>query len=176
MTAQALAATSTDPPRRGHLLHDFGLRSTEGKEVRISDYRSRGNLVVIAAGRCDDRAVLSVIQELARRYFEVLEEEASVILVVHGSRHSALLLRGRHRLPFVVLADEDGGVHRLLGAVDEVGELRPAVYVTDRFGEIFAAFRTADGEQLPEGSEILSWLEFVNRQCPECFPPEWPAL
>lgn len=26
-----------------------------------------------------------------------------------------------------------------------------------------------------EVKEILGWLAFVNRQCPECSPPEWPV-
>jgi hypothetical protein len=36
-------------------------------------------------------------------------------------------------------------------------------------------YRTRDGQVLPKVAEILSWLEFVNSQCPECDPPEWPA-
>jgi peroxiredoxin len=157
-------------------LRDFGLSSTEGKQVRISDYRGRRNLVVIAAGLYPDAVELPVIQELVRYYAEILEQEAWVILVLHCSLHGARLLQQRHQLPFVVLADEDGRVHRLLGAVGEGGGLTPAIYVTDRFGEVLAAFCTADGEQLPGAGEILGWLEFANRLCPECSPPEWPAL
>lgn len=176
MTVQAFAAVDTDLPSRGHLLRDFGLRSTEGKEIRISDYRGRANLVVIAAGLCHDGVALPLIQEAASRYAEILEEEACVILVLHCSVHRARLLQEQHQLPFVVLADEDGRVHRQMGAVGHDGGLKAAIYITDRFGEIFATFRTADGEQFPGAGEILSWLEFVNRQCPECFPPEWPPV
>ncbi|MGH9508717.1 MAG: peroxiredoxin family protein [Terriglobales bacterium] len=176
MTIQAIATGSTDLPRRGYLLRDFCLRSTEGKEIRISDYRGRGNLVVIAAGLCHDGVALPLIQDLASRHAEVLEEEAWVLLILHCSVHRAALLRQQHQLPFVVLADEEGRVHRQLGAMGEDGRLGPAVYVADRFAEVFAAFRLACGEQLPDGGQIVGWLDFVNRQCPECFPPEWPAL
>ncbi|HSB75204.1 MAG TPA: hypothetical protein VLC12_06095, partial [Terriglobales bacterium] len=62
-----------------------------------------------------------------------------------------------------------------LGALDARGAPRLAVYITDRFGQVFAAFRTGLGEPAPGVDDILGWLEFINRQCPECFPPEWPA-
>jgi hypothetical protein len=69
-----------------------------------------------------------------------------------------------------VLADTNGAVHRRLGAVDESGTPRTAVYVTDRFGEVYAAFAEA---ALPSIDQITSWLDFVGIQCEECFPPEW---
>ena len=49
-----------------------------------------------------------------------------------------------------------------------------AVYVTDRFGEVFATFRESEKQAMPSVQEILGWLDFVNSQCPECSPPEWP--
>ena len=39
---------------------------------------------------------------------------------------------------------------------------------------LVAAWRAALGEAVPGAQEIVSWLEFIKRQCPECFPPEWP--
>jgi len=48
------------------------------------------------------------------------------------------------------------------------------VYITDQFGEVFAVYRTREGQSLPNIADILNWLEFVNAQCPECEAPEWP--
>jgi hypothetical protein len=45
----------------------------------------------------------------------------------------------------------------------------------DRFAEVFGAYRSRDGQSLPTTAEVLSWLEFINSQCPECEPPEWPV-
>jgi peroxiredoxin len=75
----------------------------------------------------------------------------------------------------VVLSDGDGRIHREVGASDEQGHAAAAAYVIDRYGEIFAIYRTRDGQALPNAAEILNWLEFVNSQCPECEPPEWPV-
>jgi hypothetical protein len=40
-----------------------------------------------------------------------------------------------------------------------------AVFLTDRFGEIF--FSARHPEALPDAAEVLRWLEFINAQCPE---------
>ena len=82
--------------------------------------------------------------------------------------------QGRLKLPFVVLSDGDGRIHREVGASDEQGHVAAAAYVIDRYGETFAIYRTRDGQALPSAVDILNWLEFVNSQCPECEPPEWP--
>jgi hypothetical protein len=43
-----------------------------------------------------------------------------------------------------------------------------------RFGEVFAAFQGADPASLPDAQEIIRSLDFINQQCEECSPPEWP--
>jgi peroxiredoxin len=70
-------------------------------------------------------------------------------------------------LPYPVLADEDGRVHATLGAMAEDGSTVPALYVADRFGEIYSAFRGEGGVPLPSGEEVLTWLRFIEHQCPE---------
>lgn len=158
-------------PDRGHLLRDFVLTSSEGEPTQISNYRGRGNLVVVLAGELEG----GHLAEMARRHAEFLEEEAKVVAIFQCPWKQAKLIKHRQELPFLVLADEDGRVYRSLGALTPEGKLAPAVYVTDRFGEVFAACRTADGQRVPITDEVLEWLRFINRQCPECFPSEWPV-
>jgi len=62
----------------------------------------------------------------------------------------------------------------MLGASDSAGNLLPTIYITDRFGEVFAAFRNPNPAALPGAEEIIRWLEFISQQCEECSPPEWP--
>ena len=69
----------------------------------------------------------------------------------------------------------NGRIHQELGAADSQGREFAAVYVTDRFGEVFGAYRTRDGQPLPRLADIVSLLEFIGIQCPECEPPEWPV-
>ena len=159
-------------PAKGHRLQEFALTSVAGHVVQLSDFRGRTNLVLIV---CDDRPeTAKMLAEIAARYSDIKSAEAEVLAIDHASREAAAELKNRANLPYPVLIDEDGSIHRALGAVDANGLDSAAVYVTDRFGEVFGAHRTANGDRLPCLADILNWLEFVNAQCPECEPPEWP--
>ena len=84
---------------------------------------------------------------------EILTTVAPSILVLHDRTHSAYLLSG---------------------ALDEEGKFLPLVYLTDRFGEIVSSY-SLPGHIMPRNlDEVLGTLEFLNHQCPECEPPEWP--
>ena len=76
--------------------------------------------------------------------------------------------------PLLVLYDKTHAVHRLSGATDEDGRPVPLIYLTDRFGEIVSVYSAPSHLIPPEVKEVLSTLEFLNQQCPECEPPEWP--
>lgn len=159
-------AAANEPPVKGQYLREFELPSSSGAKVRLSDYRGRAALVLIV---CDASAEPEkLLTDLAQHYAQIRSEDAEVLAIVDGSPEQEAA-KARH-LPFPVLADADGRVHRALGAGDSA-----AVYVTDRFGEVFGVYRKAEGQALPGTDEILRMLEFVSVQCPECEPPEWPV-
>ena len=160
-------------PSKGRLIQDFVLTSALGRTVRISDYRGRANLVLILGDERPETAKL--MSDTASRYAEIKNEEAEVLVILPTSHEAAAETKQRLKLPYLVLADEDGRIHRMLGATDAQGHDRAAVYITDRFGEVFGIYRTAEGQQVPTIADVLDWLESVNAQCPECEPPEWPV-
>ncbi len=159
-------------PSKGHRLHEFELTGALGRLIRLSDFRGRANLAIFAI---DDRpATAKLMADTAARYPEIKNEGAEVLAIVHTSRESVADIKRNGNLPYPVLADDNGRVHCDLGAIDSKGTDSAAVYVTDRFGEVFGVYRTAAGDRLPSVDDVLNWLEFVNAQCPECEPPEWP--
>lgn len=159
-------------PAKGSVLRDFQLCSTEGQLVLLSAYRGHSNLVLVFAGRSNPAA--EFFSELKSHQQELAENEAHILAIVVGPLAHARELKQSLHLNFQVLADVDGRFHRSTGARDQAGHILPAVFVTDRFGEVFASYRTGEGEGLPGAAEIVSWVEFINRQCPECGPVEWP--
>ncbi len=160
-------------PAKGRRLHDFELLGALGHTVRLSDYRGRANLVVIATDERPETAKL--LSDAAGRYREIKNEEAEVLVLLHLTSDKAAAFKQTLNLPYPVLADPDGCLHRDLGATDSQGHDSAAVYVTDRFGEVFGVYRTAGGQRLPGIADVLDWLDFVNAQCPECESPEWPV-
>ncbi len=171
--ASGTVSQQNELPTKGRRLHDFELVEALGNTVRLADYRSRANLVVIAT---DDRPeTAKLLSDAANRYREIKNAESEVLAVLHTSRDHAVAFKQSLNLPYPVLADPDGRLHRKLGAVDSEGRDSAAVYVTNRFGEVFGIYRTAVGQPVPGIADVLDWLEFVNAQCPECEPPEWPV-
>lgn len=159
-------------PRKGDVIRDFQLMSSEEHPVLLSENRGRFNMVLVFAGESD--SANSLLCELALHQPELAGNEARTLAIVVGSQARASELRRSLHLSFEVLADENERVHRSMGTEDESGNILPAVFITDRFGEIFAAFRAAQSKGLPGIAAILSWIDFINRQCPECGPLEWP--
>jgi hypothetical protein len=195
--------TRGDPehPQIGTVLRDLELLLADGtNDARrlLSSLRGRSNLVMIFTAGHDLTAFTAGLAGNA----EALKENNARVLVITPAAgapssassppHPAALTSAAtshattshtttsHAAPSHALArdvsalDPDGEIHRLLGASDAAGNLAPTIYVTDRFGEIFAAFHNAKAAALPSPAEIIRWLEFINQQCEECSPPEWP--
>ena len=156
----------------GYLIRDFVLTSALGVRMQISDYRGRSNLVLVFAGQAGIES--DFLQDAAARYQDFTEQDAVIVAVFPYNSQETHLLKIWATLPFVVLADDDGRVHGLYGAVDEHGRPGPVIYVTDRFGEIVSVYDARGGQHQPSSDEVLRMLEFINHQCSECEPPEWP--
>jgi alkyl hydroperoxide reductase subunit AhpC len=95
-------------------------------------------------------------------------------LILACSREQAEGAKHQMQVPFPVLADEDMQVHKAVGALGAQAVPAAALYVTDRFLEVYAAWRTGEGDSLPSASEVVSWLAYIDSQCPECTQAEWP--
>lgn len=171
-TASGTLSPVGQPPQRGYRLRDFQLFAVDGRQIRPSDFRAHANLVLIFAGA--PAAAINLLTEIAQRQDELEMEEAQVIAIVHATATVTAELANTLKVQIPLLIDEDGSVHREFGAATDDGAPAPAIYITDRYGEVFGSFRTAIGQRLPTFYELLSWLSFVNSQCPECESPEWP--
>ena len=179
MTQAELAGGTIDgrqaSPAKGQLIRDFTLTSTLGQEISLSDYRGHSNLVIVFAGESVGNLDLKVLAEIAADYNRFQDEQTQVLAIVQCTQERAARIAQEANLPFPLLVDEDGRIHRSAGAADKFDHPATAIYITDRFGEVFAVYRAAGGQTMPSAQEIMEWLTFINIQCPECGHPEWPA-
>lgn len=165
--------TAETCPVKGQLIRNFERTSTEGRKVSVSDYRGRlGLVLVVADGRPRS---LEFLTGVTKAYSEIRDEQEEVLAVLQGTAGKAARIKDEVRATFPVLVDKHGRIHRLMGAQDRRGQPEMAVYIADRFGEVFATFRESEKQAMPSVQEILGWLDFVNSQCPGCSPPEWPV-
>jgi peroxiredoxin len=135
--------------------------------VRPSDYRQRRNLVLAFLGHPAELRALPLLHELQEHYPSFQAATAEVLAVLRGPAEEAEALREGLRLPFPVLADPEGRAHRAYGATDAGGGPRPAVFVADRFGEVYFAQRTAERASHPTARDLLGWVDYIELQCPE---------
>jgi peroxiredoxin len=170
--AGRLIPPSGGHPEVGNVLPDFELSSSQGQPVLASAYRGRSNLVLILAAGAS--LLSDLVSELENKRQELSENNARILVIAAGTAQRARELKQELRLDEDMLVDLDGRVHRTLGAIDAAGHFVPMVFVTDRFGEIFAIFKIDEHKSIPSAEEVLGWLEFINRQCPECGAREWP--
>lgn len=159
--------------RRGEMFPGFMLSMLDGTPVELEKYRGRNNLVLLLAGNALGASPAGLLlEDLVARRAELAAEMAQVLVVV--APRCALAPQGEPG-PFPILVDSDAHIHHGVGATDAAGQPAPALFVTDRFREIYATYVPADGSALPSAQEVMDWLGFINIQCPECGVPEWPA-
>jgi peroxiredoxin Q/BCP len=85
----AKVTAGESPPTRGHLMPDFTLPSSDGKQVSLYDYRGRSNLALFFVGPARDSAENQWLSALAERYREISDTDSEVVIVVAESIEQA---------------------------------------------------------------------------------------
>ncbi len=151
----------------GTFLPLFDLPEADGGRVESWHYHGRRNLVLFLFNRADCLNCRTLLGLLSAEYENILVEEAELIVVLPGTPEEARALKHDFRLRCPVLYDKDQDIYRRLDALGAGGQPRAAILITDRYGEIYKAVVTEDERELPNITEILNWLNFVEIQCPE---------
>lgn len=155
-------------PASGRSLVSFTLPDGDGHPVSSWSYRQRSNLVLFFHHGASCGTCRSVLQKLARHVDTLRDEEAGILAIGPDQPSEARALAVALTCPFPLLSDPSQRI------VAQQGLEPPALVVSDRFGEIWAAWSGGRGHELPDVDEIVRWLEFVEVQCPECGAAEWP--
>jgi len=153
-------------PTARELLPEVTVTGQGGRQVRPSSLRPRRNLILVLLCGGSDKA-RALLSELADASADIEQEEGRVVAVLHGSPEQAEMLLADLKLPFLLFADPDGSVHRRFGALGDDGFSGPAVYITDRFGEIYSTHHVRNGDALPSAVEILASIRHINSACDE---------
>jgi len=150
-------------------------RTTDGRAVRAGDFKQKKNLVIafLHAGCAGCEEFLSM---LATHAEDLLEREAVALLIFSETPASRLV----EHLPaqILVATDMTGRSQRsFLGkdAFDSPGQHMTGVFVTDRYGELYAQWAGADDTGLAGLGEILDWLAQIQVACEECGASPWSA-
>ena len=157
-----LARSSSPRPQKGTVLPDVQLLMQGGSTRLLSEVRNRHNLVMVLTAGHDFNHILDLFNAVDG----ALNEQNTRVLII--TSEAAALKDSSGELAI----DPEFQIHQTLGAVGEDGKPIATIYITDRFGEVFAILRNGETRALV-WNDIIGWLEFVNQQCDECSPPEW---
>jgi peroxiredoxin Q/BCP len=127
---------------------DFTLPSQSGDQVRLSDVWQRGPVVLYFYPK-DETPGCTTEACTFRDSYEAFEEAgAEVVGVSSDSVTSHESFAAKHRLPFVLLADDGGRVRRQYGVKPTLGILPGRVtYVIDGHGVVRHIFSSQTGVQ-----------------------------
>jgi len=160
--------------RLRQLIPPLTLRTSQGRTIRAEDFKQKKNLV-IAFLDADCTLCGDFLSRLAARAADLREKEA--VALVAFLEPPPLSVAGN--LPQEITAGSDmpgRGARAFLGddAFSARGLVRGGVFVTDRYGELFAQWPTARHD-FPAVDEIIGSLNQVEIACEECSTPLWPA-
>ena len=153
--------------RRGQYLPDVHFITVDSEKMSVAGFKGRCNLLLVAASNPDS----PFLEVLSRRQAEIRQRETVTIAFLGCAQEDAIRARQRGGWPFVVVSDRDGAVTKRLGFVPQDAL---TVCITDRWAEIFYISYVPVGSEDAQVDECLGWLDFIEHQCPECFPSEWP--
>lgn len=145
---------------------DFTLTDTQGRTVRLADYRGHRHVILVFARGFGCPYCRRHLTDLRQDYPEFAARGAEVLVV--GPDHPAAFRNWWEelQLPFVGLADPQHIVANAYG--QEVSLLRlgrlPALVVIDKAGQIRFEHKGEYMSDLPAHSEILDLLDALNRE------------
>jgi peroxiredoxin Q/BCP len=126
--------------RVGDVAPDFVLPGPGGREVRLSELFGRGPVVLYFYPK--DETLGCTVEACAFRDSNdlFLEADAAVVGVSRDDEASHARFRAHHGLPFLLLSDPTGQVHRQYGVASLLGVADRVTYVIDRAGVIRHVF------------------------------------
>jgi hypothetical protein len=160
--------------RKRQLVPPLTIHTPDGRTVRAWDYKQKKNLVIAFldtdCAPCEEFLRTLVANAAA------LQEKDAVALVVFLEQPAR---RVTDSLPpgIIVGADMPGNSARAFLGEDAFasrGFVRGGVFVTDRYGELFAQW-VIERHKFPAIAEIFAALNYVEMACDECSTPLWAA-
>lgn len=139
--------------------------TAEGRTIRAWDFKQKKNLV-IAFLDAGSPATEKFLRELAVQATRLVELETQVLAIFPELPPSALVAISPKEI--ILAADMSGRAARAYLGKDALaygGLATWGIFVTDRYGELYAQWSGGEKSSLPAVGEILSWLLRIESEC-----------
>jgi peroxiredoxin len=156
----------------------FCLSSNLGEMVCLQDLYEKNNLVVVFMHAVDCQFCHSSLNAFAERELEYRGQESQVLIITPNgvqqrgkSTGNGKFLAALSEKKGVRLLFDPGGVTRRayaeLMSAELVDEDDNILFVLDAYGAPYTAVIAKHFDDGEIHNEVLSWLQYINIQCPE---------
>jgi len=130
--------------KAGDAAPDIVARTSDGIEFRLRDFRGKSGLVLFFYPKDGTRICTAEACAFRDSYQRFQDAGFEVVGISGDSNGSHAEFASENRLPFPLLADEDGSLRRLFGVPKVLGLLPGrATYVINREGVVCSIFSAA---------------------------------
>jgi peroxiredoxin Q/BCP len=139
---------------------DFTLPSQDGNPVSLADFAGKNAVVLFFYPKDESPICTKEACSFRDAYEDFTKAGAAVIGVSSDSAESHEKFASRHRLPFLLLADEDGSLRKAFGTPKTLGVLPGrTTYVIDKEGVVRLIFNS----QLSASDHVAEALKMVEQ-------------
>ncbi len=147
---------------------DFNLPSNYGFDLSLSSFWYRSNLVILFGDQNTGLQGSEAWASLVRLNEEIQNEDGKLVVIQEAPQAIRAGFPGLEGKLFPILFDRGGSVRQKYDAVlPDSGKEGVLLLVLDRYGAIFSAYRTKDLTMPLLGEAVVSWLNYIDLQCPE---------
>jgi peroxiredoxin Q/BCP len=141
----------------------FTATAQDGRQIRLADYLGQRAVVLYFYSRDDTQVCTTQACSFRDAYEDFAKAGAEVIGVSSDNSESHQGFAARHRLPFVLVSDEDQSLRKAFGVPRTLGIIPGRVtYVIDREGIVRHVFNS----QLNAGRHVAEALKTVQGLSP----------
>ncbi len=147
----------------------FELISTQNKKISVWDYKQKRNLIILFFRNVESQSSQKYLLELNTGYKDFVELKTEIVAISSDYIESLKKFADKLDILFPMLSDENGEVINKYTYKDDSGKYpMPSIFITDRFGALYYQTIAQDESELPDKNALLDWVDFIERQCPEC--------
>lgn len=143
------------------LVPSFSLLSTKGEKIDLWNYKQRSNLLLYFSDVSFERN--GKLIKFVQNYPRFKELNCELVAVLSGDEGLAMELVVSEKIPFPVCADPGGEV-----SLKYTDPSSHAIIIIDRYGALYSQFHKVHVRDLPSIETLLSEIEYIEVQCPEC--------
>jgi peroxiredoxin len=157
---------------------DFCLNSVVGDTVCLDDFYEMSNMVLIFLLDINSKDCQKSLSNFARRTSDYKRHQSTVVIIfpqtlqeMRVALHMNLSLREvLEKSPLLVLSDPNNKIRQAYNGLMSKTLIKDndvTLFVLDTFGSPYTALISKNLDDYEIHTEVLSWLQYIEIQCPE---------